>query len=85
MPTPKRPGSGFHIRRRHKNITISGYYDFKLEASEGIEPPYKDLQSSASPLRHEASCAPAADRHAARYSKEHPPPATAPCRFGMYE
>ncbi len=26
-----------------------------LEASEGIEPPYKDLQSSASPLRHEAN------------------------------
>jgi hypothetical protein len=26
-----------------------------LEASEGIEPPYKDLQSSASPLRHEAT------------------------------
>ncbi len=25
-----------------------------MEASEGIEPPYKDLQSSASPLRHEA-------------------------------
>lgn len=26
-----------------------------LEASPGIEPGYKDLQSSASPLRHEAS------------------------------
>lgn len=26
-----------------------------LEASAGIEPAYKDLQSSASPLRHEAS------------------------------
>ena len=26
-----------------------------MEASEGIEPPYKDLQSSASPLRHEAN------------------------------
>lgn len=23
-----------------------------LEVQEGIEPPYKDLQSSASPLRH---------------------------------
>ena len=27
----------------------------RLEASPGIEPGYKDLQSSASPLRHEAS------------------------------
>lgn len=31
---------------------LSWYF---LEASPGIEPGYKDLQSSASPLRHEAS------------------------------
>lgn len=29
-------------------------YRGKLEASPGIEPGYEDLQSSASPLRHEA-------------------------------
>ena len=31
----------------------------KMEASPGIEPGCKDLQSSASPLRHEASLKPA--------------------------
>jgi hypothetical protein len=31
------------------------YINQFMEASEGIEPPYKDLQSSASPFRHEAS------------------------------
>ena len=30
-------------------------WGYKVEASPGIEPGYADLQSAASPLRHEAS------------------------------
>ena len=43
------------VRQKSENHKQYQCFNFRLEASEGIEPPYKDLQSSASPLRHEAS------------------------------
>jgi hypothetical protein len=42
---------GLPIAHCAKNLNFNAK---SLEASPGIEPGYKDLQSSASPLRHEA-------------------------------
>ena len=52
------PSGGGIGRDRLENIEDSQSFISRgeiLEASPGIEPGYKDLQSSASPLRHEAS------------------------------
>ena len=43
------------VRRRPQTGPKDQYRLENLEATEGIEPPYTDLQSAASPLRHVAS------------------------------
>jgi hypothetical protein len=55
------------LRSVNKRLMLNEFAEFdgnasrksKVEASPGIEPGCKDLQSSASPLRHEASLKPA--------------------------
>lgn len=42
------------MRNRYEPINVPDKLRKFLEATEGIEPPYTDLQSAASPLRHVA-------------------------------